>query len=226
MEKTGWIVYESQDVVVIATLKSKNAKTGNMIQTWILARDINPSEAIVTGEDSIVCGSCPHRPVSYRAAGAARCYVDVARAPLSVWRAYHRGRYAREMPERVRGRSLRIGSYGDPAAVPFEVWQGLVSDMAPNIVTGYTHQWRTCDKRLRGLVMASCDSWRDWFDAKASGWRTFRILASLDQARTATEIACPASTEAGNRMQCASCGICDGLRRRPSSAADVAIVQH
>lgn len=58
----GYILVETADKVVIATgfeRSSENPKTGNMIQVWILARHVSPSDAVRTGLDAIVCGDCP-----------------------------------------------------------------------------------------------------------------------------------------------------------------------
>ena len=46
---------------------------------------------------------------------------------------------------------IRLGSYGDPAAVPIEIWDNLCS-VAANY-TGYTHQWATCDPNLKNYCM-------------------------------------------------------------------------
>ena len=41
---------------------STNSKTGPMVQSWILREDMHPLEAVKTGADSSICGSCPLRP--------------------------------------------------------------------------------------------------------------------------------------------------------------------
>ena len=47
----GFILYEGASmldgapIVVIATMKTSNRKTGDMVQTWILRSDVNPVEA-------------------------------------------------------------------------------------------------------------------------------------------------------------------------------------
>jgi len=41
--------------------KSKNIKTGAMVQVFILAKGIHPIEAARTGADSAICGDCIHR---------------------------------------------------------------------------------------------------------------------------------------------------------------------
>ena len=58
----GPSLIDGKPIIAIATLNSRNGKTGEMIQTWIMRSDIEPHKAIKTGEDSSVCGDCPHRP--------------------------------------------------------------------------------------------------------------------------------------------------------------------
>jgi len=57
----GFIFYESEDIVCIATGNSSNRKTGDEVQTWILYKHEPPNIAIDTGKDSIICGDCKHR---------------------------------------------------------------------------------------------------------------------------------------------------------------------
>ena len=68
---------------------------------------------------------------------------------------------------------VRLGTYGDPAAVPASIWSDLVAYSDGH--TGYTHQWRT-SPGLRGLCMASVDSEEEAIEAWALGWRTFRVI--------------------------------------------------
>jgi hypothetical protein len=42
---------------------SENSKTGPMVQSFIMRQDIKPVEAIKSGDDESVCGSCPLRPI-------------------------------------------------------------------------------------------------------------------------------------------------------------------
>ena len=53
--------FDGQPIVSIATLHSSNRKTGDMVQTWILPRDLHPLDVVKTGQDSCICGQCPHR---------------------------------------------------------------------------------------------------------------------------------------------------------------------
>jgi hypothetical protein len=128
--------FDGKPIVVIATLNCKNIKTGNMVQTWIIREDVNPLTAYVQGKDFSICGNCNHR--KWRT-----CYVNKAQAVYNVYYAYKRGVYLTlndNSINLIKDRELRIGSYGDPAAVPINVWKNLLSYASR--WTGYTHQWR------------------------------------------------------------------------------------
>lgn len=231
----GFVLYRGPSLIdgapiaVIATMKSRNTKTGNMVQTWIIRTDVAPMAALQSGADVSICGDCPHRPML----GGA-CYVDVSRAPSQVYKAFARGRYVdiSARPELIamvgRGRMVRLGAYGDPMAAPASVWQALVAEAAGR--TGYTHQWQNARglaaehvAAMLQLCMASADTPAEHATAKAAGYRTFRIRLA-DEPLARREIACPASDEGGNRTTCEACGACDGAER--ARAADVAIVVH
>ena len=205
---TGYTLHESADIVVIATLASDNRKTGDMVQVWILAREVSPVVAVKTGTDSLICGDCKHRGID----GAKRtCYVNVGQGPNSVWKAWTRGNYPTlalaDYARVFHGRAIRLGAYGDPAMVPVEIVAELTRVSTRH--TGYTHQWRNTPA-LREFVMASVDNTREFDEARALGWRTFRVSSTLEA--RAGEILCPASEEGGKRTQCARCGLCDGSR--------------
>ena len=231
----GVVLYEGPSridgapIVAIAcriTEASDNAKTGAMVQTFILPRGVDPNKAVKTGADSSVCGDCKFRPI-YK--GDVRCYVRVYQAPLSVWNAYQRGRYAVPdvdfdaalLPELFEGLAFRIGSYGDPAAIPARIWKRATRRVKNR--TGYTHQWRKrIGAGLKGLCMASADSESDVGDATARGWRTFRVR-KIDAPTLATESICPASAEGGKRTQCDTCGLCKGAT---IAARSIVIADH
>lgn len=225
-------------IVVIATglaSGSSNRKTGAMVQTYILRADISPVDAVRTGADVSICGQCPHRgkadptnAVLYQSAGmradgphtVRTCYVNVGQGPLSVWRAWERGRYPvlrhySHAGDLTEGLLVRLGTYGDPAAVPGDVWRCLIRNARGH--TGYTHQWRKCDPRLRDLCMASADSVADATEAQAAGWRTFRVAMPCDAPRLENEAVCPASKEAGRKLTCAQCLACAGADGRRGS---------
>lgn len=215
-------------IVVVATGlagKSANAKTGAMVQTWILRADMSPTEALRTGADSSICGGCIHRPASHDGTNwtGRSCYVNVAQAPLNVWKTATRGRYREatreELTSLFQGRNVRLGSYGDPAAVPLDVWDAVL--LAAGGWTGYTHQARS--PRLRDVLrycQVSADSCEDATAARDAGVGSFRVLRAGEEAQP-WEMVCPASEEAGKVTTCSDCRACSGW-----NGANVAIRSH
>ena len=241
MNTNSLIVYEGPSdidgspIVVILTgldSASENSKTGDLVQSFIIRADIDPVEALRSGDDASICGNCPHRPFIVRMlerAGivSAPCYVNVGQSVLSVYRAYRRGSYARatsmeQVASVLRGRKLRLGTYGDPAAAPAALWALLVSLSAGHV--GYTHQWQSAGFDVTAwapLVMASADTLAEVTIAKAMGMRTFRVSVGVDVHQG--EISCPASEEAGRKVQCADCLLCGGTTKK---AKDIVIADH
>lgn len=226
---TGLLLYEGisqidqkTEIICIATLKSENVKTGDMIQTWILNKNINPVESIKTNEDSSICGDCKHRGPGN---GKMRsCYVNVGQAPLNIYKSYHKGNYIKTDDYLFLGQKfLRIGSYGDPASVPYEVWEPLVRIASG--WTGYSHQWKICDQRFKNICMASVDSEQEYTEAVQMGWRTFRVKNPEDP-NLENEFSCPASPEGNNRLQCLDCLACSGTRFGRIKRGRVSIVVH
>lgn len=188
---------------------------------------MDPVAASKTGADAAICGECEHRPILARDTGKAPCYVNLARAPLAIFRAYLRGRYPRAQSiEQVRafiaGAPLRLGAYGDPFAAPAALWQLLISLSDGH--TGYTHQWRHPafdPSTWAPLVMASVDTQRQADLAHAIGMRTFRVSIGVEH--MPGEISCPASAEAGAKTQCARCQLCAGTSK---AAKNIVIADH
>lgn len=220
----GPSMLDGAPIIVVATYSKRNKKTGLMVQTYILREDINPLEASKTGADISICGTCPHRGVATddpaaKQAKKRKCYVNLGHGPLIVWKSYHRGVYAPIDAAAIgRGRMVRLGTYGDPAAAPSHVWDALLSEAAG--WTGYSHQagYRP------DMVMQSADTFEQALAFWQAGARTFRIVQDLAEIDTAREVVCPASKEAGRRTSCESCKLCAGLATR--SPKSVAIVQH
>jgi hypothetical protein len=193
------------------TRPSANSKTGwSMLQTWILPATETPLQAIRTGKDESVCGRCPLRGAHARDRA---CYVNLGRAPTAVWQAWTRQLYPtvdEKRWKRIRGRPVRLGSYGDPAAVPSQIWFRLAGYATG--WTGYTHHWR--DPRLqhlRWLLMASVDTPHEAWEAQALGWRTYRTRLESEELLP-FESTCPASKEAGHKTTCERCLQCNGTQ--------------
>ena len=211
-------------IVALASWRSTNSKTGDCPQIWILREDVSPLDATRTGADRAICGDCPLRGTIDGGRNVGRaCYVVVAHAPTSVWLAHRRGAYRRVGRARLRrlfaGAFVRIGAYGDPAAVPARVWRTMLADARG--WTAYTHHWRAAD--LQDLAMASVETDADAREAIARGYRVFRIVAP-GSARLPGHAGCPASAEQGRRLTCLECGACNG--GDPSTGAHVQIEVH
>lgn len=217
----GRVLYEGPSlidgvpIVVIATgfaERSGNAKTGGMLQTWILRQDVPPHHAFASELGSSVCGDCPHYVNQ-------SCYVQWYQAPLAIWTCWRSGAgYAPADPSDFDGATLRVGSAGDPCAAPEHVWAPLLRRAAAH--TGYTHQWRQPFAAwARGLLQASCDGFADYLDATAHGWSTF-LVTPADTPDPDGTVHCAASTERGHKTTCAACTLCDG------SSANVVIHAH
>jgi hypothetical protein len=211
--------------------RSRNAKTGAMVQAWILVDGETFVDSLTNGHDSAICGSCPARgifiskrtpqrapngqflPAVVTTRRAFRwCYVS-SKAPQSITKKLRaRGYPQLSLPaaaELLRGESVRLGAYGDPAMVPVTVWSQLLQFASG--WTGYTHQWGFdyCSPDMRRYVMASCETAHQASLAQSRGWRTFRVKQP-GQPVAPLEIICPASAEAGNRLDCNSCRACNG----------------
>jgi hypothetical protein len=192
--------------------KSRNRKTGDLIQIYIMLDGVNPINAAQQGLDVSVCGDCKHRP-----ANMGSCYVTLVHGPNSVYKALLRGNYPTatldEMPGLAAGRIVRLGTYGDPMAVPVAVWTSFLALAIGH--TGYTHQWANTAidasqrRAILALVMASVDSELEAGQARQLGYRYFRVRNEADSLLP-REVICPASKEASYRRTCETCKACNG----------------
>jgi hypothetical protein len=208
----GFVVWEGASpvdgapIVMIMTMSTTNRKTGDMVQTWILRQDISPVEAIKSGEDASICGSCVHRGSAERGRS---CYVNVGQAPLSVWRKYQRGgyqRFTRKDWVLLRGRKVRFGAYGDPGMVPLDRL-ALLARLSDGW-TGYTHQWRAIEAGYADYLMASADSREDYLEARRKGYRSF-IVIPKGSAKPEGSVLC---MSVARGTSCLDCGACAGTR--------------
>lgn len=221
VKPNGYVIYRGaslingKPIVVIAITKSSNVKTGNMVQTYILPDNGQlPVANAHALEDEAVCGDCKHRRgvVNPATGKKGSCYVNLGQGVTVVTKSYLNGNYPESLmqaTEASRNRVVRLGTYGDPAAVPYHVWESLLAYSAGH--TGYTHQWAksSTDPRIMRLCMASADSADEQIQAQSMGYRTFRVRLA-DQPLLPREFVCPASEEAGKRKLCTECKACDG----------------
>ena len=223
----GPSLIDGQPIVAIATYSDKNTKTGLMVQTYILCQNIDPRDANKTGQDFSICGNCPLKGIptmdpKRKLAEKRKCYVRIDQGSLIVWKANQKGSYPKtnNISELGRGRMVRLGTYGDPAAVPSYVWHQLLEDAIGH--TAYSHQNDIIpiDKKI---FMGSADSLEHAKKFWSDNIRTFRVIQNLNEIQD-NEILCPASKEAGRKSTCAKCKLCSGTSS--NSKKSIAIVQH
>lgn len=208
---SGFILYEGksaldpdQNIVAIITIRSANVKVGNMMQLWILNKDVNPLTASKQGLDNAVCGEC-----NLRQSKGGACYVVLFQAPFQVWKSYKKGNYKHlevdQYHKHFIDKKIRFGAYGDPAAIPVAILASLKAFASNN--TSYTHQWKEKRfKSLKSLSMASVDSAEEAKQAIKDGWRYFRV-AKQDEPILEDEIICPSVTHG---TKCIDCNLCNG----------------
>lgn len=231
----GFIVYEGPSMldptcpIVAILVPSLNDKTEGGWHLWIMRSDIHPTEAIKNGMDEAICGDCPYRR---QAVGEYKgkeqfsrgCYV--IEPPIGkIYQSYKEGAYTNDLTlleEIAVGDFLRLGAYGDPAAVPFGDLHKL-SSYRWKRRAGYTHQrlHSFFQPAIASLVMISCDSVKERLEAKKAGHRTFRVDWK-DEGPQQGEIWCPATKEGNLKSTCRRCGLCNG----DGGAKDIVVKPH
>ena len=76
---------------------------------------------------------------------------------------------------------VRLGTYGDPAAVPSYVWESLLSRAKG--WTGYRHQAKQSEAAFNSALI-SCNRLKAMLDAQKAwqnGISTFRVVNSYDE---------------------------------------------
>jgi hypothetical protein len=206
IEKTGYILWEGpsrfngRDICTVVTFGSNNEKTGELPQVWILPVWTRPNVAFWETDNpdgEAICGDCKHRQLR-------SCYVNWTNAPGQVWRKYIAGGYPKATKAvwaYLRKVGCRMGSAGDPCAVPWQV----IKRLQPT--TCYTHQWTKPEfQKFAQLAMASCDTPAEANQAKRMRWRPFEIILE-DQEIPKDSIMCPAMSKG---TQCIKCRLCCG----------------
>lgn len=198
-----------QRYAAVATMKTDNRKTGDMVQVWFVLLDINPVEAVARGIDAeTVCRGCPF-------ASGNGCYVNVGQAPLAVWKGFHRGIYPEAQPyqyaEIFAGRKVRFGAYGNPTLLPISKVKAIAE--VSNGWTGYFHDWKEnpMAHAYSAYFMASTETEDSRKLANAIGFRTFHVSPE----KPADAIECLSDAKG---LTCSQCKLCAGLSkgRQPS----------
>ncbi len=214
--------YNGEQVKAYYTSKSENTKTGNMPAIMILPKE-KPTDAIKSGSDISVCGSCQLRPINGNKK-IDSCYVNCGYAPNAVYMADKRGSVPvnesmyllTKKPVKVQ----RHGGYGDSASLPKRVNLMILKQAKRTL--SYTHAWK--DKKnnyLKSFCMASVHSQEEALQAQALGFRTFRILQDDKEPLMDNEKLCLNTTKG---LTCLKCQLCCGLQAK--NAKNIAIVKH
>lgn len=223
----GPSLLDGKPIVLLVQMGSRNTKTDNMVQTFILRSDIDPISASRTGEDYSICGDCVMRGIPHDGnSGWAKkrgCYVNLLHGPNGKYQTYKKGGYTKIddlvfMAGLLKNQDVRVGSYGDPSAIPNHVWETILSEV--NMWTGYTH---SKNNPYPEKYMSSVETKSQMLSEMAKGNRTFRVIMAIDEVVKGKEILCPASKEAGYRTTCKACKLCNGNQ---SKAKSIAIVAH
>lgn len=229
----GYVIYDGPSaltgdpIIAIAVglnTRSKNRKTGGMLQTYILVKDMDPRDANKCGADTAICGNCPHKGTpttdpNRKLAQGRSCYVGIHEGVLQTYRTYLKGNYpdATNNPALLESigtdRAVRIGTYGDGASVPLHVWRALLKSARKH--TAYSHQagWEGSEYDPN-IFMRSVDTITEAREAWKQGQRTFRVVASVDDIDRKKEIQCPSP-----KVTCEQCALCAGASKRGKSIA-------
>lgn len=209
-------------IVAVQMTDTANIKLGReMRQVWIMPADVVPSAANGTKAQDSVCGGC-----WFKKTGA--CYVNM-QTVNSVYRSVEAGNYTELdvseadlsiLADALCGQHVRVGAWGDPAAMPWEIMDTITKSAAG--YTAYTHQTAhpKFDDRYLSVCMVSAENPKVAAKYQAQGIRTFRpVLAGT--ALAASELTCPNESHG---MNCIECRLCDGgnaKRGNPSIAVTI-----
>jgi hypothetical protein len=222
----GPSLIDGAPIMVIAVISKRNRKTGAMLQTYIMRSDIDPRKASALGLDYSICGNCPLRGIANpkgKQAAKRPCYVILAQGPTIVYKSFLKGNYPiitsfDDIAALGEGRKVRVGTYGDGAAVPAHIWKALLSRAVGH--TAYSHQSGLSQAAFDpAIYMVSADNEAQARAAWQTGARTFRVIDTVGDIVKGKEILCPASKEAGARTTCFSCGLCGGANLKGKSIA-------
>ena len=209
MKTNGFLIYEGskngEKYAVIATLKTSNRKTGNMIQLWIILSDYSPVDGVKSGLDaSTICTGC-------KFASGNGCYVNVGQAPNSIWKAYKANKYPKLDPflydNVFNGRKVRFGAYGNPSLIPLSIIK-MITESCEGW-TGYFHDWSKMSKE-RALAygkyfMASTETNDSVRRAKEKNLRFFHVSPTQPK----DTIECLSDSRG---LSCDQCQLCKGNR--------------
>ncbi len=208
LSKFNSVVVTYQDFYLVLTClvnASKNDKTGDMIQSYLISKDLLNADTVHFGSK---CTTCPM---------ITKCYVN--KDKLSVRGALRRltnnestsykdvsfNEALKHIERSDKG--LRLGTYGDPSILPLSDIEMLVK--AARFHTGYTHYWDSIPTQYSKFLMASCENEEQELFAKSLGYRAFRVLLK-DQNQHKVNKGTIECLNVTHGLTCAKCKLCDG----------------
>ena len=217
---------DGSPIIGVAIVKSRNIKTGDMVQTWILPDGgMLPTDAMRDGADAGCCGDCPLRGEfdgdGNRIKGSRICYVHPQGINTTYAHNAHRDVVTpEEYADKIRtiGKPIRLGAFGEPPAIPFDVWEPMLYMLQDTGLgwTGYTHQWRRSEFECwQDYLMASIQDVDEILEnhPTPNRWRWFR--ANTDGPVKGSEILCP--NTANKDVKCTDCLLCVGNSKTAKS---------
>ena len=192
--------------------KSTNRKTGEMIQTYLL------DKATLTTEPKVFGAKCAECPM------VSKCYVNhdkqsvrrTVKKLLNGEACSYKFSTLDEVLPLLRGERVRLGTYGDPSALPLHDLQKICE--ASNGWTGYTHFFKEIDSDYALFLMASVESLEGELLAHALGYLTFRVLLKEDENLEVTKKSIQCLNVVDEKtlvsLQCVDCLICSGTKGR------------
>lgn len=213
----AYVEYATFYLVFTALNGSSNRKTGDMVQTYLLDKSRLTSEKSVFGAK---CQACPMVRECY----VSRDKLSVRRSLVLTLEGERRTYEKRELVDvlpLLQGRLIRLGTYGDPSAIPLSDLALICS--AAKGHTGYTHFWREVDEGYSAYLMASCETLADELLSNALGYRAFRVLLDAHNVHETSDksVQC---LNASVGLTCAECLLCSGSQGKGSS--NIYIHQH
>jgi hypothetical protein len=192
--------------------KSVNRKTGEMIQTYLLDKETLTTEPKVFGAK---CAGCPM---------VSKCYVSndkmsvrrTVKKLLNGEACSYKFSTLDEVLPLLRGERVRLGTYGDPSALPLHDLQKICK--TSDGWTGYTHFFREIDSDYSLYLMASVESLEGELLAHSLGYLTFRVLLKEDENLEVTKKSIQCLNVENDKtlvsLQCVDCLICSGTKGR------------
>jgi len=185
---------------------SSNSKTGNIVQQFIGG---------TREESKKTCTGCPlldnhHCYAQYRSEAWAHTWLIKKQKEKDYTL---KGALKKRDP---KSRYIRLGSIGDPSAIKLDNYLRIVAQ-AKKVGLGilsYTHFWKSRGSHLRGLALASCDSWDSALEAVKKKWRAtiwvekdfIQKNGNKGKVNGVKFAQCPYQTHG---TTCNKCGLCD-----------------